>query len=48
MVRWIIIGLENRENTRNSAKKSLGYYELKKHTPWFDKGMLKIIRSKEK
>jgi hypothetical protein len=27
-----------RENIKMSAKKSLGYYELKKHTPWFDNG----------
>jgi hypothetical protein len=27
-----------RENIKISAKESLGYYELKKHKPWFDKG----------
>jgi hypothetical protein len=25
-----------RENIKNSAKNFLGYYELKKHKPWFD------------
>jgi hypothetical protein len=27
-----------RENTNISAKESPGYYELKKHKPWFDEG----------
>jgi hypothetical protein len=27
-----------RENIKTSAKQNLGYYELKKHKPWFDKG----------
>jgi hypothetical protein len=27
-----------RENIKNSAKESLGYYELKKHKLWFDEG----------
>jgi hypothetical protein len=26
-----------------SAKKNLGYYELKKHKPWFDKGCSKLL-----
>jgi hypothetical protein len=26
------------ENIKISVKESLGYYELKKHKPWFDKG----------
>jgi hypothetical protein len=25
-----------RKNIKKSAKESLGYYELKKHKPWFD------------
>jgi hypothetical protein len=29
---WETIG----ENNKMSAKQSLGYYELKKHKPWFD------------
>jgi hypothetical protein len=31
------------ENTKISAKESLGYYELKKHKPWFDKGCSKLL-----
>jgi hypothetical protein len=27
-----------RENINIPAKESLGYYELKKHKPWFDEG----------
>jgi hypothetical protein len=27
-----------RENIKISAKESLGYFELKKREPWFDKG----------
>jgi hypothetical protein len=27
-----------RENIKISAKESLGYFELKKHKPWFDEG----------
>jgi hypothetical protein len=30
-----------RENIKISAKESLGYYELKKHKPWFDEGCQK-------
>jgi hypothetical protein len=26
----------NGENIKISAKENLGYYELKKHKPWFD------------
>jgi hypothetical protein len=26
----------SRENIKISAKESLGFYELKKHKPWFD------------
>jgi hypothetical protein len=36
-----------RENIRISAKESLGCYELKKHKPWFDEGLFKIIRPNE-
>jgi hypothetical protein len=32
-----------RENTKISAKKNLGYYELKKHKPWFDEGCSKLL-----
>jgi hypothetical protein len=27
-----------RENIKISVKKSLGYYEMKQHKPWFDEG----------
>jgi hypothetical protein len=32
-----------RENIKISAKESLGYYELKQHKPWFDKGCSKFL-----
>jgi hypothetical protein len=32
-----------RENIKISAKDSLGYYELKKHKPWFDEGRAKLL-----
>jgi hypothetical protein len=32
-----------RENIKISAKESLGYYELRKHKPWFDEGRSKLI-----
>jgi uncharacterized protein YaaR (DUF327 family) len=31
-----------RDNIKISAKESLGYYELKKHKPWFDEGCSKL------
>jgi hypothetical protein len=34
---WETIG----ENITMSAKESLGYFELKKHKPWFDEGCSK-------
>jgi hypothetical protein len=30
-------------NIKISAKESLGYFELKKHTTWFNKGCSKIL-----
>jgi hypothetical protein len=33
-----------RENINISAKESLGYYELKKHKPWFDKGCSELVK----
>jgi hypothetical protein len=36
------------ENIKISAKESLGYYELKKHKPWFNKGCPKLINQKKK
>jgi hypothetical protein len=35
---WILI-----ENIKISDKVSLGYYELKKHKPWFDKGLSELL-----
>jgi hypothetical protein len=32
-----------RENIKISAKESQGYFELKKHMPWFDKGYSKLL-----
>jgi hypothetical protein len=32
-----------RENTKISAKCSLGYYELKKHKPWFDEDCSELL-----
>jgi hypothetical protein len=31
-----------RENIKISTKEILGYYELKKHKPWFDEGCSKL------
>jgi hypothetical protein len=31
-----------RENIKISAKESIGYFELKKHKPWFDYGCSKL------
>jgi hypothetical protein len=36
-----------RENIKISAKESLGYYELKKHKPWFDEGCSKLLDQKQ-
>jgi hypothetical protein len=32
-----------REYIKISAKESPGYYELKKHKPWFDEGCSKLL-----
>jgi hypothetical protein len=32
-----------RENINISAKESLGYFEFKKHKPWFDEGCSKLL-----
>jgi hypothetical protein len=32
-----------RENIKISAKESLGYYEVKKHKPWFDEGCSELL-----
>jgi hypothetical protein len=37
-----------RENIKISAKESLGYYELKKHKPWIEKGCSKLLDQRNK
>jgi hypothetical protein len=32
-----------RKNIKISAEESLGYYELKKHKPWFNEGCSKLL-----
>jgi hypothetical protein len=32
-----------RENINISVKESLGYYELKKHKPWYDEGSSELL-----
>jgi hypothetical protein len=32
-----------RQNIKISAKDSLGYFEMKKHKPWFDEGCSKLL-----
>jgi hypothetical protein len=32
-----------RENTKFPAKESPGYFECKKHKPWFDEGCPKLL-----
>jgi helix-turn-helix protein len=36
-------GKNIRENTKIPARESLGYYEPKKHKPWFDEGCSKLL-----
>jgi hypothetical protein len=36
---WETVG----ENINISGKESLGYFELKKHKPWFDEGCSKLL-----
>jgi hypothetical protein len=36
-----------RENITISAKKSLDYFEFKKHKPWFDEGCSKLLGQKK-
>jgi hypothetical protein len=31
------------ENIKISAKESLGYYEFRKHKPWYDRGCSKLL-----
>jgi hypothetical protein len=41
ILRWISETI--RENIKISAKATPGYYELKKHKPWFDKGCSELL-----
>jgi hypothetical protein len=43
-IAWETVG----ENIKISAKGNLGYYELKKHKPWFDKRCSKLKRKQAK
>jgi hypothetical protein len=36
-----------RENIKISAKRSVGYFELKKHKPWFNRGFSKLLGQKK-
>jgi hypothetical protein len=36
-----------RENIQISAIESLGYYELRKHKPWFDEGCSKLLHQRK-
>jgi hypothetical protein len=40
---WEII----RQNINISAKETLGYYELKKHKPWFDEGISNLLNQRK-
>jgi hypothetical protein len=35
------------ENIKISAKENLGYYELKKHKPWFEEGCSELLDQKK-
>jgi hypothetical protein len=37
-----------RENIKISAEESLGYYESKKHKPWFDEGCSELLDQRKK
>jgi len=36
-----------KENIKNSAKNSLGLYELKQHTPWFHEECLQFLNQRK-
>jgi hypothetical protein len=36
-----------RENIKISTKGTLGYYELKKHKPWFENGCSKLLHQRD-
>jgi hypothetical protein len=37
-----------RVNIKISAKENLGYYELRKHKPWFDEGCSKLLDQRKR
>jgi hypothetical protein len=37
----------NTENINISAKESPGYFELKKHKPWFNEGRSKLLHQRK-
>ena len=37
----------NKENTKITAKRSLGLYELKQHKPWFDENCLRFSEQRK-
>jgi hypothetical protein len=39
----IVFGKLLRENIEISAKEIIGYYELKKHKPWFDERCSELL-----
>jgi hypothetical protein len=40
---WMLVHWETiKENIKISAKQSLGYYEMKKHNPWFNEAYLRL------
>jgi hypothetical protein len=45
MLMWILTELGKLiiENIKISGKESEGYYELKKHKPWFNEGCSKLL-----
>jgi hypothetical protein len=36
------------QNIKISAKESLGYYELKKHKPWFEDGCSQLLDQRKR
>jgi hypothetical protein len=36
-----------RENIKISAKERVGYFEFKKHKPWFDEGWSKLLEQRK-
>jgi hypothetical protein len=42
-LRWMLMLLQKDERISKFQPKSLGYYDLKKHKPWFDEGCSKLL-----